>query len=254
MLLSGTLDVATAATNNMSPFTDAFQVFDLPYMFEDVDATHKVLKNQEIREELEALMKDDVDLELLFYLDPGSQRDVMNSKVLAKVPEDLKGLKFRAAESPIEIAANEVLGVTPTPITWAEVYSALEQGVVDGLLQQHHWSVTANLHEITKYVTETGGIHAMHIAFMSKDSYDSLTDEQKEWVREAAERAEDFNFDHAPKQVEAMKQTMEEEGVEFYTPTSDEMDKWIEAGRSIWEEFEDNFPEGLIDRIQEAQK
>ncbi|MGO4889588.1 TRAP transporter substrate-binding protein [Anaerobacillus sp. MEB173] len=254
MLLNGTLDIATAATNNMSPFTDAFQAFDLPYMFKDVDATHKVLENEELASEFEAMMKEDVDLELLFYLDPGSQRDVMNSKVLAKVPADLKGMKFRAAESPIELAANEALGVTPTPITWVEVYSALEQGVVDGLLQQHHWAVTANLHEVTKYVTETGGIHAMHIAFMSKKSFDSLSEEQQNMVLEAAQKAQAFNFENAPLQVEKMKEKMAEEGVEFYTPTPEEMELWVEAGRSIWPQFEGNFPEGLIDRIQAAQE
>jgi tripartite ATP-independent transporter DctP family solute receptor len=254
MLLNGTLDIASAATNNMSPFTDAFQAFDLPYMFKDVDATHKVLENEEIASEFESMLKEDADLELLFYLDPGSQRDVMNSKVLAKVPADIKGLKFRAAESPIELAANEAIGVNPTPITWVEVYSALEQGVVDGLLQQHHWAVTANLHEVTKYVTETGGIHAMHIAFMSKESFENLSEEQQNIIREAAQVAQQYNFENAPLQVEEMKKEMAEEGVEFYTPTAEEMEQWVEAGRSIWPQFEDTFPEGLIERIQAAQE
>ena len=254
MLLNESLDIATAATNNMSPFTDAFLAFDLPYMFKDVDATHRVLNNQEITDQFASMMQEDVALELLFWVDPGSQRDVMNSKVLAKVPADLKGLKFRSAESPIEMAANEALGVTPIPVTWTEVYSALEQGVVDGLLQQHQWAVTANLHEITKFVTETGGIHAMHMALMSKQSFDSLTEEQQQIVLDAAQATQEFNFEYAPKQVEGMKERMKEEGVEFYTPTEEEMALWVEAGKSIWPKFEDQLPEGLIDRIQALQE
>jgi TRAP-type transport system periplasmic protein len=254
MLLNGSLDIASAATNNMSPFTDAFQAFDLPYMFKDVQATHNVINNEEIAGQFENMLKEDVELELLFYLDPGSQRDVMNSKVLAKVPADLQGMKFRAAESPIEVAANKAIGVNPTPITWVEVYSALEQGVVDGLLQQHHWAVTANLHEVTKYVTETGGIHAMHIAFMSKSKFDSLTEEQQNIIKEAAKAAQGYNFENAPKQVEEMKKQMAEEGVEFYTPTPEEMEKWVEAGKSIWPQFEDQFPEGFIEKIQAVQE
>ncbi len=253
MLQNGTLDIASAATNNMAPFTDLFLVFDLPYIFEDVYATHKVL-NGDIGQEFKEKAEEELGLKLLFFLDPGTQRDVMNSKREVRVPEDLRGLRFRTAESPIEMAYVEALGAVATPITWVEVYSALEQGVVDGLVQQFHWVVTANLHEVIRYVTETGGIHAMHMAFMNKDSFDKLSEAQQQAVLEAAQVAQDYNFEIAPKMADEMKQQMIDEGVQFYTPSEEELAQWREISVSIWDLFTDRIPEDLIERIQEAQR
>ncbi|WP_247747320.1 TRAP transporter substrate-binding protein [Alkalihalobacillus sp. BA299] len=253
MLKNNTLDIASAATNNMAPFTDLFLPFDLPYLFEDVYATHKVLSG-EIGQEYKDMTREDLDLELLFYLDPGTQRHVMNTERQVKVPEDLNGLRFRSAESPIEMAYVESLGATATPITWVEVYSALEQGVVDGLVQQPHWAVTANLHEVIRYVTETGGIHALHIAFMNKETFDGLTEEQQQIVLDAASAAQEYNFEQAPEFADELKQEMIDEGVEFYTPTEEEQQLWVETSVKIWDQFAEEVDQDLIERIQAAQQ
>ncbi|WP_216829581.1 TRAP transporter substrate-binding protein [Alkalihalobacterium elongatum] len=253
MLKSNTLDVASAATNNMAPFTDLFLVFDLPYMFEDVYATHKVLSG-EIGQEFREKTREDLDLELLFFLDPGTHRHVMNTEREVKVPDDLKGLRFRSAESPIEMAYVESLGAIATPITWVEVYSALEQGVVNGLVQQPHWAVTANLHEVIRHVTETGGIHALHIAFMNPRTFDGLTEEQQQIVRDAALAAQEFNFEQSPEFADELKQEMIDEGVTFYTPTEEEQQLWVETSVKIWDQFTDKVDQDLIERIQAAQQ
>ncbi|MGO4890488.1 TRAP transporter substrate-binding protein [Anaerobacillus sp. MEB173] len=253
MLLSGALDIASSGTNNMSPFTDLFLVFDLPYIFKNVEATHKVLSS-EIGQEFKNNLEDELDLKLLFFADPGSQRDVMNSKKEVILPEDLKSLKFRSAPSPIEIATIEALGASATPIPWVEVYSSLEQGVVDGQLQQYHWAVTANHQEVIKYVTETGGIHAVHLALISKNSFENkLSENQKEIILEAAEEAQKFNFVKSIELNEELKQKMKDAGVQFYTPTEEELDIWMEHGMKVWDQFKDEVDQDLIKQIQDIQ-
>lgn len=254
MLKTGSLDIASAGTNNMSPFTELFLVFDLPYIFKDVEATHKVLAS-EIGQEFKDKLEKEQDLKLLFYVDPGSQRDVMNSKKEIKVPDDMKGLKFRSAPSPIEIATVEAYGATATPVPWVETYSALEQGVVEGELQQYHWAVTANHQEVVKYVAETGGIHAVHLALMSNKSFnEKLSANQQKILVEAADEAQKFNFQKSTEMTEELKNKMKEAGVQFYTPTAEEQKLWMEQGKKVWSQFSDKIPQELIDRIQKAQE
>lgn len=252
MVQSGSLDIASAGTNNMAPFTNLFLVFDLPYIFKDVESAHKVLAG-EIGEEIKQKFEEELNLKLLFFLDPGSQRDLMNTERVVRVPDDVKGLKFRSAQSPIEIATIEALGGVATPIAWAEVYSALEQGVVNAQLQQYHWAVTANHQEIIRYVTETGGIHAFHLAIMSGDRFNALSEEQQQIILEAAALAQAFNFEESPKLVDALRQKMIDAGVEIYQPTQDEKEVWMERAQTVWDQFADQIPEGLIERIVTAQ-
>ncbi len=252
LLQSGALDIASAGTNNMSQFTDLFLVFDLPYIFEDSAATHRVL-NGDVGEEIKESFEAEQNLKLLFYADPGSQRDVMNTEHEVRVPDDISGMRFRSAESPIEIATIEALGAVAIPISWVEVYSALEQGVIQGQLQQYHWAVTANHEEIIKHVTETGGIHAIHLAIMNLNTFNDLSGNQQQAVLEAAEVAQDFNFSNAPGFVEDLRQEMIDGGVEVLQLTDEEREQWVSAATAVWDDFRDQIPDGLIERIQEAQ-
>lgn len=253
MLGSGTLDIASAGTNNMSTFTDNFLVFDLPYIFENVESAYEVLSG-EVGQEIKATYEEESGYKLLFYADTGSQRDVMNTVRQVKSPEDMSGLKFRSAESPIEIATIQKLGAVATPISWVEVYSALEQGVVNGELQQYHWAVTANHQEVIKHVTETGGIQAVHLAIMNGEKFSSLSQEHQDIIMEASQAAQEYNFSEAPALLQGLRQTMIDAGVQIYEPTDEELEIWKETAIPVWDEFTDVIPEDLIQRIVEAQE
>ncbi|AEG13810.1 TRAP dicarboxylate transporter, DctP subunit [Desulfofundulus kuznetsovii DSM 6115] len=249
----GSIDICSSGTNNMAPFTNMFLFADLPYVFKSLDGVHKVYSGP-IGEELKQKVESELNMKLLFFADPGSFRNVMNSKRPIKTPADMKGLKFRSAASPIEMATIEAFGAAATPVTWPETYMALEQKVVDGELQQFHWAVTANHQEVIKYVTYTGGIHAIHLALMNLDKFKSLTPEQQKAILDAAKEAQEYNFANTEKWNEELVQKVKEAGVQFYTPTEEEMKQWYAAGQKVWDKFKDQIDQKFLERVLEAQK
>lgn len=250
----GSIDIASSGINNMAPFTDMFFFADLPYIFRSLDGVHKVFGG-EIGEELKQKLEQENKLKLLFYADTGSFRNVMNSKRPIKTPTDMAGLKFRSAASPVEMATVKAFGANPTPVTWPETYMALEQKVVDGELQSFHWAVTAKHQEVIRYVTMTGGQHAVHIAVMNLDTFNKLTPELQQVILDAAKEAQEYNFANAEKiSNDELVKVMKEAGVEIYNPTAEEMKQWTAAGEKVWQEFKDKVPQEMIDRTLKAQE
>ena len=250
----GSIDIGSCGTNNLSQFSNLYLWADLPYVFKNLDGVHKVYGGpigEEMKKKFEEEQKD---LVVLFYADPGSFRNFMNTKREVKTPEDAKGLKMRTAASPVEQAIVRAFGSAPTPVSWPEVYMALEQKVVDGELQQYHWIVTAKHQEIIRHVSEIGGQHALHLAVLSKKTWDKLTPELQKVVMDAAKEAQKYNFDNAEKFNNDLRQEVIKAGVKIYNPTPEEMKLWEQAGQKVWDEYKDKVSRELIDRVRKAQE
>lgn len=252
--MRGSIDIGSSGTNNLPQFTNLYLWADLPYVFKSLDGVHKVYGGSIGEEMKKKFEEEQKDLKVLFYADPGSFRNFMNSKKEIRTPEDAKGLKMRTAASPVEQAIVRAFNASPTPISWPEVYMALEQKVVDGELQQYHWIVTAKHQEIIKYVSEIGGQHALHLAIMSKKTWDKLTPDQQKIVLDASKEAQKFNFDNAEKFNDELRQIVIKAGVKIYNPTPEEMKQWEKAGQKVWEEYKDKVSRELIERVLKAQE
>lgn len=249
----GTIAIGSSGTNNMAPFTSQFLFGDLPYIMDSVESSHKVWGG-EIGAELRESVGKELNLVGLFFVDVGSFRILGNNRKPVRVPEDLRGLKIRATATPVEQAILRAWGASPTPVSWPEVYMALEQQVVEGTYVQPLWTVSAKQHEAMKYYTETGGVQNMHLCFMSKIIWDTLTASQQKAILEAAQEAQAYNFDIAPQMVEGLKDEMKSIGGEFYIPTAEEMEKWMSIKDAIWNEFSDRIDMDFVNRVVEAQK
>lgn len=250
----GSIDIGSCGTNNLSPFTTLYMWADMPYVFKNIDGVHKVYGGP-IGEEFKKKFEDEQkDIKVLFYADPGDFRNFMNTKREVKTPADAKGLKLRTAASPVEQAIVRAFGASPTPINWPEVYMSLEQKVVDGELQQYHWIVTAMHQELIKYITECGGQHALHLAIMSRKTWDKLTPDLQKVVTEAAKDAQKYNFDNAAKLNDGLRQIVLKAGVKIYRPTPEEYKSWENAAKVVWTEFQQKVPMELIDRVRKAQE
>ena len=249
----GTIDMGSAGTNNMAPFTDKFLFGDLPYLMDTIESSHKIWGG-EIGAELRKEVGDELGIKGLFFADVGSFRVLGNNKKPVHVPADLQGMKIRATATPVEQAILKAWGASPTPVTWPEVYMALEQKVVDGTYVQHMWSVTAKQHEAMDYYTEVGGVQNMHLCFMSKRTWDRLTEEQQKAVEKVAAETQAYSFEVAPKLVDDLREEMIKVGGEIYYPTPEEMEKWMAIKDGIWAEFADQIDMDFVKRVVEAQK
>ena len=172
--------VNSAPFNNLVPET---QVLGLPFLFRSVDHMHKVVDGP-IGDEILAAFEPHGLVGLAFY-DSGA-RSFYTTKTPIKTIEDMKGLKIRVQQSDLWIAMLQAFGANPTPMSYGEVYSALETGVVDGA--ENNWpSYESSRHfEVAKHITLTEHSLTPEVLVISKLSWDKLAPADQALLRQAA--------------------------------------------------------------------
>jgi tripartite ATP-independent transporter DctP family solute receptor len=183
-LIFGTLDLTLTSTAVLGNFLPKIAIFDLPFLFRDVKHAYKVLDSigMEIGKELEPK-----GLKLLAYFENGV-RHLTNNVRPVKAPEDMKGLKIRVMEQKIYIEMMKALGANPTPMAFGELFTALQQGTVDGQENpvSHIW--TKRFFEVQKYISLTGHVYAAEPLLISMITWNKLpVDAQAAIILSAAE-------------------------------------------------------------------
>ena len=225
----GVIQMSGPATTVLVQYVPEFGVLDMPFLFSSPQAGFQALDN-ELGAHLDKLLMDKVGIHNLGYGYNGS-RAISNSKRPIKSPEDLKGLKIRVMESPIYIDTFTALGANPTPMSFGEVFTALQQGTVDGQDNAAPLTVSARFYEVQKYFTDTGHTLSFLPMIMNKKFYDSLPDDLKKVVNEAART----NMVDAQRQMEidfrdvAVKKMEDDAGVQVDVITPENYQKFVDA-------------------------
>ncbi len=167
-------------------------VFDVPFAFPNINAAHEVIGlesafGRKFAGDLEAK----TGLKVVGLLDSGGFFAFSNSKRPIKTVEDMKGLRIRTMTLPTHEAIVSSLGGQPTPLPWAEVYTALQTGVADGQMNPIPIIAFAKFDEVQKYLSITNHIITPYVWFMNADFYNGLTDEERAIVDWAAKVAVD---------------------------------------------------------------
>ena len=246
LLQIGSLGMTKVASAIMESFAPQLQVFSQPYLFRD-DAHRNAVLQGEIGKEL-LLAGEDFWLRGLCYYDAG-KRSFYTTKKSIDMPADLIGFKIRVMESNTAINTVKSFGGSPTPVSYGELYSALQQGVVDGAENNPPSFLTSRHYEVSKYysINEHSAIPDMLI--ISTKVWEKLSDQEKEWVQEAADESAVFQYELWAKSVEESLATLKEAGVEITYPDQDPFRKAVEP---IYELMKLNNPEmySLIDKIR----
>jgi len=186
--LTGVIEMTKAAAAAVSPFVKELSVFSLPYVFTNKEDIFKALDGkvgQILNKKLE-----DAGFKLISYYDAGF-RHVLNSKRPINRLEDLKGLKIRVMGDPIMIESFNTLGALATPIAYAELYSALKQGVVDGAENPVVAIYAMKFYEVTKYLSLTNHFYDLNLVVMGKKFFDEkLTSEQQKIILESGKETQ----------------------------------------------------------------
>jgi len=182
----GTLDLTMTSTGPVPNFVPEIAILDIPFLFRDYGHARAVLDGPIGQDMLKKF--DAKGITALAWGENGF-RHMTNSKRPVNVPVDLKGLKMRTMENPIHIEAYRAFGIIPTPMAFTEVFTALQQGTVDG--QENPLSVitSAKLDQVQKYMTLTGHVYSPALILMSKSQYDKLSAADKQAFAEAAKEA-----------------------------------------------------------------
>ncbi|WHP82114.1 TRAP transporter substrate-binding protein [Edwardsiella anguillarum] len=207
---SGSIDMEMSGTNNFAGLLPALNVLDVPFLFRDTEHAYRVLDGEIGSALLQRL--ETVGLKGLAYWENG-WRDVTNSRRPVQTPADLKGLKIRTNNSPMNIAAFRILGANPLPMSFSEVYTALETRTIDA--QEHPINVTwsAKFYEVQKYLTLTHHAYSPLIVVMNLKKFQALDPVQQQALLSAAREAGEYQRQLVAQNQQRIIAGMRESGV-----------------------------------------
>jgi len=247
----GTVDLSLVSTAPLAGFVKDFLAFDLPFLFKDRATALKVLDGEIGQESLKKIEANNL-IGLAFW--ENGYFNINNSKKAVKKPSDMNGLKIRTMENAIHMSTFKALGANPIPMAWGEVFTALQQSAIDGctLTPTSYW--TSKLHDANqKYLTVTHHVYVPAPLLMSKKTYDSLPDDLKTVVKEAALAARDYERELSAS-VEA-KYMANIKGAGVTVIEDIDPQEWAKALLPVYDEFvPSKIDPAFIQRIKDANK
>ncbi len=188
MVKQGTLACAVeSAGGGLAPFVPEADLFNLPFIFRDLDHFYRVMDGP-VGARVAGKVENNLDSEFLGWWFSGV-RNAWNGKQPIHKPEDLEGLKIRVMGSPVLIDTFNALGAQATPMSFGEVYTSLQQGVIDGAETDHVDLLVENFYEVTKYVSLTGHMYLAAGLICSKKAMDAMPADVQAAVRKAGAEA-----------------------------------------------------------------
>jgi len=184
LLQIGSLAMTKVSSSPLESFVPEMKIFSLPYVFRDKAHYERVLASDIGRSLL--LAPEKVRLRGMGYYDAGS-RSFYTTKRAIRTPADLKGLKIRVQKSETSVQMIAAMGGAATPISWGELYTALQQGVVDGAENNPPSLYLSRQYEVCKYYTLDEHTAVPDILLMSLHIWESLTPEQQGWLQQAVD-------------------------------------------------------------------
>ena len=247
-LQMGTLDISLVSTAPLMGFVKSFMVFDLPFIFPDNPTAHRVVDGPLGQAPLNDL--DKIGLVGLVYFENGF-RQLTNSKRAVTKPSDARGLKIRTMENKIHMASFQAIGVSAIPMAFGELFTAMQQGTVDGQENPIANIYNNKYNEVQKYLTMSNHFYAAAPVIVSKIVWDRLTPEQQTIFREAAKEAQTFQRTELNRQDTEFRAELVKLGMEV---TEINRDEWFEAMSPVYKEFEAEIGADLIKAVQDAAK
>lgn len=182
LLQIGSLAMTKVSAGPMENFVREFQIFSIPFAFRDREHFWRVLEGDLGREILEASER--VRLRGLGYYDAGSRSFYAVGRQITH-PDDLAGMKIRVLESQTAMRMVSTLGGAPTPVSWGELYTALQQGVVDGAENNPPSFYLSGHYEVARYYSLNEHTSIPDVVLVSTHIWENLDEQQQTWLQQA---------------------------------------------------------------------
>jgi tripartite ATP-independent transporter DctP family solute receptor len=237
LLQVGSLGVTKVSSAVMEGFSDPYKVFGLPYLFRDDAHRYAVMEGEIGREILRS--SEDVWLRGLTFYDAGS-RSFYTTDTPIRHPSDLKGMKVRTMNSPVAIRMVNEMGGAATPISFGELYTALQQGVVDGAENNPPSFHLTNHYELCEYYILDKHTSPQDVLLISTHVWERLTPQEQTWVQEAADESAQYQKELWEEATQEALRTVKEAGVEIIRP---DMGPFVEAVQPVYDYYEAQEPQ-----------
>jgi C4-dicarboxylate-binding protein DctP len=248
-LALGDVQILAPSLSKFDRYTKKLAVFDLPFLFKDIEAVDRFQNSAEGKELLKSM--EDVGFLGLGYWHNGMKQLSANKPL--RMPEDAAGLKFRIQASDVLLAQFQALKANPQKMAFAEVYQALQVGTVDG--QENTWSniYSQKFHEVQKYITESNHGVIDYLLMTSTEFWEGLDDDVRtelekitqEVTAEVNKIADDLNRQDKERIIQASTS-------EIIQLTPEQRQAWVEAMRPVWKQFEEDIGADLIQAAEGA--
>lgn len=246
----GTLDMSLLAINNLAPFSPSLGVLTLPYIVRSADELRTVLEGDIGRELVENTVRD-AKVRIVGWTYSGF-RVLTNSKRPIKNLNDLKGLVVRVPKNPVMIDTYKSWGINPSPLSWSETFTALQQRVVDGQDTPYSTVAAMKFNEVQKYITPLHFLFLVEPLVIGESRFQRLKPDVQKVILDAGQEATRHSFAYLKEAEEKAKKELVSKGMEI-VPLDDEK-PWIDAAVSkVWPAFQDKVGgKEKVDAIQKA--
>lgn len=227
----GTIECGAITSGPLAGFTDAFLVFDLPYLFPSAEKARLVCKSDLGKEMLASV--EPAGLKGLAFFENGMRSVTTNTKPIEK-PEDMKGMKIRTMENTMHMECFKAMGADPTPMAFGELYTALQQGAMDA--QENPFTViySSKFYEVQKYLSITEHLYSPTPLIMSLSFFNSLPADLQQVVLEAAKEAAEWQYQCCDEQNAELLGQLEKAGMLINKP---EKDAFRAATQTVYDNF-----------------
>ena len=215
----GELPMTTSTTSPLASFVPDLLILDVPFSWNNRKEVWGALDG-ELGKHLEKKLMEK-GFQPLGMIENGF-RNVTNNKRAIVKPEDLKGVKLRTMENPIHLAAWRALGANPTPMSYGEVFTALQQGTIDGQENPFAQIYHMKFYEVQKYLSTTQHMYSVYVNFMNKAYFDKLSPEHQKLVLEVGREQALYQRDLAEKMSNEAGGKIRESGKIEFTDLTDE--------------------------------
>ncbi|SFP69385.1 tripartite ATP-independent transporter solute receptor, DctP family [Oscillibacter sp. PC13] len=239
MLQMGTLDVAVTSTPTVANFTNVLVGCDMPYIWQnDLSAMYSVLTEGDMGRKLLDRMQEEIDVVGVSFLYQPF-RHMFTNKEISSI-SDLKGLKFRCMQTPVHQEIFTAVGMNPVSLAYNDIYSAMQQGTIDGFESDAVGAVTSKFYEVSKYMTVSGHFNNTMVLLMSSSAYNGVSADDQAIIMEAGAEAAKASYDCSVAQNDTAIQTLQDNGL---TVCEIDMQPLYDAVQPVIDKYSSEIPE-----------
>lgn len=236
-LQNGAFDIGILNCGSWADYTPAFAGLNMPYLYFDYETAYAVL-DSEVGEAWKQKAEADTSCIILGYIDIGFRQLTCNNEV--HTPDDLKGVKIRTMPDPIQMACWEALGCAVTPVAYSELYTALQQKMVDAQENPPSNIVSSKVYELQDYMVITNHNFTATIPAASPIFWNKLSAEDQQLIRDVMIEAQNKGREQTAELADGFIQTVEEDaGTQIIHLTNDELKAFQDKAKSVWPMIEE---------------